>query len=206
MAQIEISRSDERNPVSQTCGTTIAVIFAAIYGLFTIFRIVNAFGSHGWFMICFQLLIAMSNSFYLYFYVEAVRVPDFLAGKPSLKKFIFPFGNLFLNFVRIILINFVIQLPPDINYSLPGDIFVELFLFFLCIAMYNHDDSKGSCFLCFKPWIYKEVQLKYTEQKHLSITQPQSQPQFQPQFQPQYLNYPTRPYPYPGYNTSAIVQ
>ena len=83
--------------------------------------------------------------------------------------------------------------------DLLSDILIELFVLLVCIGIYGQDDAAESCFLCFKPWIYKKIQVELVYvQGPLQIV-----PSHQQQQQPP--SYPTVPFTYAGYNSKSIV-
>lgn len=184
-------------PKSQVCGTIIAVILGLLAGKGIVQRAIGIIsikvGSLLFFNQCFHLI---SNCLRLFFFTKIVYTPEFLAGKPSLKKFTVLFVDLFINSVRMFILICFARLPPML-YNPLVDVFAETIFFILTMAMYNHSDYDGSCCICFKPWAYREIEQMYPSypgkpmpsNPYVNATNPNVA-----------YNYPTRSYPYPGYN------
>lgn len=171
--------------VNQCCGMAVAVFFASFSFLVAMTEISGAINSTSAASIAVKSAAAITAALFLYFFIEMIRVPEFLAGKPDLKKFWAPAANLVMNISINIYLNSL-----GLVYDLASDIFKELFIFAMCVGIYIQDDASESCCLSFKPWIYKKVQ---TEVIYVQAPTP-----FNPNQGPP--SYPTVPFTYPGYN------
>lgn len=167
--------------VNQCCGTALAVFFALFAFLVTTTEISGAIKSTSAAFITVKIAGAIAAILYLYFFIEMIRVPEFLAGKPDLKKFWAPAANLVINIAIDLYLNSI-----GLEEDLVSEIIVELFMFAICIGIYIQDDASESCCLCLKPWIYKKVQIDVI---YVQAPTPISPP-----------SYPTVPFTYPGYN------
>lgn len=189
--------------VNQVAGTVIAVIFALINGLIALsralsFRFINPAA------MALQSLSITSSCLYVYFFIIMVKVPEFIAGNPTIKKFWAPISSFFAGTIIILVAICLIPIPFSIILS---DFLQKLFVLVSIILIYKNDDKKGSCCLCFKPWIYQEVQVIYIGTKIQGV-QNQGGVQYPGvEAPPVYaqtpstpLSYPTLPYPYPGYS------
>lgn len=177
------------SPVSQKFGAFIASIFIIFCGNGIINRLSSAIMFRQYpVMLLIQIAHLISVSLRFYFFIQVIRLPEYLGGNPNSKKFTPIYIDLGLNMLRIVFAGVLISA----EYSVIKDIVLEFLFFFVCLAMYNHDDSKGSCCLCFKPWTFRDS--AFVEEK--ASSHPEAI---------QY-NYPTRPYPYPGYNNNGPLQ
>ena len=168
--------------VSQCCGTTISSFFAVFSVLSVVSEIRNALKYQSILIRISHWFYALAAAFYFYFFVKMIQVPEFLAGKPEIKKFWAPIVNFFIHLIT--------DFCVGINSPVPKNVIdlLSLLSFIACLTIYSQDDAKESCLLCFKPWVYKKVQLE--EIVHVNAT----------------TAYPTVPFTYPGYNYNYQIK
>ena len=170
--------------VSQCCGITISSFFAVSSVLTVIGEIGNAFEDHSILIRISHCAYAFAAAFYLYFFVKMIQVPEFLAGKPEMKKFWAPTVNFFIHLITDFCVGINAPVPKIVIDIL------SLLLFIACLTIYSQDDAKESCLLCFKPWVYKKVQVQLEEIVHIQAA----------------TAYPTVPFTYPGYNYNYQIK
>lgn len=166
--------------VSQCCGITVSSFFAVFSLLTVIYEIRNALKNHSISIRLTHWAYAFAAAFYLYFFVKMVHVPEFLAGKPEIKRFWAPIANFSTHLITVFCVGITAPVP-EITFDVLG-----LLSFVACLAIYSQDDAKESFLLCFKPWVYKKVQVEIV---HVQATTPITN-----------SAYPTVSFTYPGYN------
>lgn len=172
--------------VNQYCGTAISVFFALFSCFLTVVHLSEALKSASAPFIVIKVTLAVASALHLYFFTEMIRLPEYLAGKPNLMKFWAPFANMVISLsIRLYLCGMGLVEDPL------WDIFMEILMLAVCIGIYSQDDASESCFLCFKPWIYKKVQIDVI---YVQAPTPIIPAQMPP-------SYPTVPFTYPGYNS-----
>ena len=103
--------------VSQCCGTAISLFFAFFSLLTVASKIYTALEPNSVSIRLAHWTHAFAAAFYLYFFVESIRVPGFLAGKPEMKKLWAPAAN------------FLIHLITDFCMGLKAPVVHSSFLF-----------------------------------------------------------------------------
>ena len=131
----------------------------------------------------------MAASLYVYFFFESIRLPEYLAGSPGIKRLWAPILNFLIHFIADLVMGMIKAPVPVWRF----DIF-NLLISLVVIVIYKQDDAKESCLLCFKPWIYKRIRLEIIHgQVPIQIPRlPQT---------PEVPKYPTVSFTYPGYNS-----
>lgn len=182
--------------VSQCCGTAISLFFA-VFSLFIVaVEIFMALEPNPISTRLSHWAYASAAALYFYFFIESIRVPDFLAGKPEIKRLWAPIAN------------FLIHLITDFCMGLkePVPLFsfdiLNLLIFLAVLAIYLQEDAKESCLLCFKPWVYKKVQVDVVNVQVPSPMAPSKQTAVIGASSPPPA-YPTVPFTYPGYNSQT---
>lgn len=168
--------------VSQCCGTSISIFFAFLYFTTFLIEITGALTPNSPTFTLIKSASALSTALYFYFFVQMIRVPEFLAGKPKLNRFWAPA----VNFCISLAVDVVVNLREPFQ-DLLNEIFLDTFIFILCLGIYSQDDASESCCLCFKPWIYKKTPMDLV---YVQTSTPLAPPA-----------YPTVPFTYPGYNS-----
>lgn len=177
--------------VSQCCGTAISLFFAVFSLLTVAAEIYTAMEQKSISIRLQHFASAFAALFYLYFFVESVRVPEFLAGKPDMKRFLAPTANFLIHLIT----DFCMGVKgPDPKFLFDP---LNLVLFLACLAIYSQEDAKESCLLCFKPWVYKMNQVEVV---NVPIPTPIQLPSSVTA-----AAYPTVPFTYPGYNSQAQI-
>ena len=131
-------------------------------------------------------IAAIGASFYLFFFIRMLQLPEFIAGNPKFKTFLAPLANLSLNFLRIF-IGILYKNSPEAGYDPQSEFLGEILVFLAILLVYGQRDDMKHCCLCFKPWVSIPCDLtvdKFTDEAHAS-------------------QYPTVPFTYPGYNNNT---
>jgi hypothetical protein len=141
----------------QVCGIYVSVTLA----LFNLCRLYFTLlfdlseGNLGALRLFADFVSMAQNVVAIYFFFEIIRVPEYLAGKPEFSKFwpfIFGAG---CSFLRSILLCFASSY--SLEQLLPSIVFYFVMTWVglgVGYLMFMLDDEKGSCCLCFKPFVY----------------------------------------------------